>query len=131
MKTVYNRSNQEYKFDSIVDIPIAKFQARIKTTWHYRVFPSRNGIAQVEDPENGQKWTVDIVKNECDCTDFYEYQSPCSHAIAAARFLEIDLITLFDNHYSFLESILYTTFLFYFLESISYTTLFCSLSHIP
>jgi hypothetical protein len=73
MKTVYNRSNQEYKFNSIVDVPMAKFQARIKTARRYRVFPSGNGIAQVEDPENGQKWTVDIVKNKCDCTDFYEY----------------------------------------------------------
>ena len=73
IKIVYNRSNQEYKFDSIVDIPMAKFQARIKTARHYRVFPSRNRIAQVEDPENGQKWTVDIVKNECNCTDFYKY----------------------------------------------------------
>ena len=100
MKTVYDRSNQGQKFDSITDVPIAKFQARMKTTRRYRVFPSGNGIAQVEDPESGRKWTVDIVKKKCDCTDFYEYQSPCSHAIAASRFSEVDPITLFDNHYS-------------------------------
>jgi hypothetical protein len=72
----------------------------MKTSRRYRVFPSGNGIGQVEDPESGRKWTVNLPENECDCTDFYEYQSPCSHAIAAARFSDIDPITLFDNHYS-------------------------------
>lgn len=100
MKTIYNRSTTKQKSDSISDIPIAKFQARMKTARRYRVFPSSNGIGQVEDPESGQKWIVNLPENECDCTDFYEYQSPCSHAIAAARFSDIDPITLFDNHYS-------------------------------
>ena len=86
--------------DSIADVLIAKFQGRIKTSRCYQVFSSSNTIAQVKDPESGQKWIVDLVKNKCDCTDFYEYQSPCSHTIAAARFLEVNLITLFNNHYS-------------------------------
>jgi hypothetical protein len=100
MKTVYNRSTTKQRLQSISDIPIAKFQARMKTSRRYRVFPSGNGIGQVEDPESGRKWIVNLPENECDCTDFYEYQSPCSHAIAAARFSDIDPITLFDNHYS-------------------------------
>jgi hypothetical protein len=32
MKTVYNRSNQKQKLDSIADVPIAKFQGRMKTS---------------------------------------------------------------------------------------------------
>jgi hypothetical protein len=36
----------------------------------------------------------------CDCTDFNEYQSPCSHAIAAAKFLRIDSIELFDQYFT-------------------------------
>jgi hypothetical protein len=71
----------------------------MKTSRRYRVFPSSNGIAQVEDPESGRKWTVNLPENECDCTNSYEYQSPCSHAIAAARFSDTDPITLSDNHY--------------------------------
>lgn len=100
MKTVYYRSTTKQRLETISDIPIAKFQARLKISRRYRVFPSSNGIGQVEDPESGRKWTVNLPENECDCTDFYEYQSPCSHAIAAARFSDIDPITLFDNHYS-------------------------------
>jgi hypothetical protein len=53
MKTVYNRSTIKQSLDSISDIPIAKFQARLKTSRRYRVFPSSNGIGQVEDPESG------------------------------------------------------------------------------
>jgi hypothetical protein len=94
MKTVYNRSTTKQRSETISDVPIAKFSRR------YRVFPSSNGIGQIEDPETGQKWTVNLPENECDCTNFYEYQSPCSHAIAAARFSDIDPITLFYNHYS-------------------------------
>jgi hypothetical protein len=100
MKTVYNRLTTKQRLQSISDIPMAKLQARMKTSRRYRVFSSGNGIGQVEDPESGRKWIVNLPENECDCIDFYKYQSPCSHAIAAARFLDIDLITLFDNHYS-------------------------------
>jgi len=41
-----------------------------------------------------------LLENECECGDFYQYQSPCSHAIAVARYLEIDPLTLFDISYS-------------------------------
>ena len=67
----------------------------MKTYRRYRVFTSGNGIGQVEDPESGRKWTVNLAENECDCTDFYEYQSPCSHAIAAARFLDVNPISIY------------------------------------
>jgi hypothetical protein len=55
MKTVYNRSTTKQQLQSISDIPIAKFQARIKTSRQYRVFPSGNRIGQVEDPESSRK----------------------------------------------------------------------------
>jgi hypothetical protein len=41
-----------------------------------------------------------LTENKCECGDFYQYQSPCSHAIAVARYLEIDPLTLFDTGYS-------------------------------
>jgi hypothetical protein len=55
MKTVYDRSTICQKLDTIADIPMAKFQGRLKTSRRYQVFPSGSGIAQVEDPENGRK----------------------------------------------------------------------------
>ena len=38
-----------------------------------------------------------MLENECECGDFYHYQSPYSHAIAVARYLEIDPLSLFDT----------------------------------
>src|ERR1700710_1917511 len=100
MKTVYDRSTICQKLDTIADIPMAKFQGRLKTSRRYQVFPSGGGIAQVKDPESGRKWVVNLPENECECGDFYQYQSPCSHAIAVARYLEIDPLTIFDTSYS-------------------------------
>ena len=99
IKTVYNRSRTKQRLDYISDISRVKQQVR-KTSLLYRVLPSANGVAQVEDPETGQKWIVTLPENKRDCTNFYEFQQPCSHAITAARFSDIDPITLFDNYYS-------------------------------
>jgi hypothetical protein len=100
MKMIYTRSNQKQKLDSLTDIPMAQFQDRIKVSRRFQVFPSSNTMAQVEDPESGQKWIIDLEERQCSCTDFYEYQSSCSHVIAATRFLGVDPITLFDKLYS-------------------------------
>jgi len=35
MKTVYNRLTVDQKLDTIVDIPMAKFQGRLKTSRRY------------------------------------------------------------------------------------------------
>jgi hypothetical protein len=36
----------------------------------------------------------------CDCTNFWEYQGPCTHAIAAARSQSDDPLALFSNRYT-------------------------------
>lgn len=100
MKTVYNRSTTKQRVETISDIPIAKFQARLKASRRCRVSPSSNGIGQAEGPESGRKLILNLPENECDCTDVHEYQSSCSHAIAAAMFSDINPITIFDIHYS-------------------------------
>jgi hypothetical protein len=71
MKTVYDRSTICQKLDTITVIPMAKFQDRLKTSRRYQVFPSGSEIAQVEDPESGRKWVVNLPENECECGDFY------------------------------------------------------------
>ena len=72
----------------------------MKVFYRYRVYFSSNSIAQVEDPETSRKWVVDFDKKLCDCTDFYQFQSPCSHAIAAARILRIDPIDYFVDWFT-------------------------------
>ena len=101
MKTIYNRSTIKQRLETISDIPIAKFQARLKTSRRYRIFPSSNGIGQVERTlkaaENGLLICQKIIA-------IVRISISTNHLVltvfAAARFSDIDPITLFDNHYS-------------------------------
>jgi hypothetical protein len=65
------------------------------------VFPSGNGIYQVEIPDNftGFKYIINLTKELCTCKDFYEYQGPCTHTIAVSRYQGDDLLALFCNRY--------------------------------
>jgi hypothetical protein len=65
---------------------MVKFQVRLKTSQQYHVSPSSNRIYQVEIPDSGRKYIVNLAEKECDCGFFYEYQSPCAHGISAAKY---------------------------------------------
>jgi hypothetical protein len=64
------------------------------------VFPSGNGIFQVEIPDTGMKYIVNLAERLCDCKDFYEYQGPCTHAIAAIQRQGDDPLAFFLNRYT-------------------------------
>jgi hypothetical protein len=85
MKTVHDRGIRPQKGFPIADIPWAKFQERLKDSQRFRVFESGNGIYQVQIPDTGNKFTVNLREFICSCPNFWEYQAPCSHAICAAR----------------------------------------------
>ena len=93
----FRRRTEGSKSESLADVPMAKFKDRFKASRRYRVYPSNEAVAQVEDPESGRKWMVNLNEKHCDCTAFYQFQSPCSHAIAAARILRTDPVDYFDN----------------------------------
>jgi hypothetical protein len=86
MKTVYDRFHRVQRIDAIPNTPLAKFNDRAATSRRYRVFESGNGIYQVQIPNTGIKYVVNLKKWKCDCMDFQEYYSPCAHAIIAIRF---------------------------------------------
>ena len=79
---------------------MAKFQARLKTSQGYHVSPSSNRIYQVEIPQSGKKYVVNLAEKECDCGSFYEYESPCAHGIATAKYQAEDPLSFFYNAYS-------------------------------
>ena len=85
MKMVYDRSIAPQISPMIANVPMAKFGDRLKTARRYQVYPSGNGIYQVENPETGRKFILNTKESTCDCYDFEEYISPCSHAIAVTR----------------------------------------------
>lgn len=100
MRMVYYRFKEPQKSALLANIPMAKFEARQTAARQFRVFESGNGIYQVEESDSGRRFIVNLTETKCSCKNFYEYQSPCSHAIAAARHEEVDPISLFFDRYT-------------------------------
>ena len=73
MRMVYHRFKEPQQSPLLADVPMAKFKARQVTARQFRVFESGNGIYQVEQPDSGQRFIVNLTETECNCTDFYEY----------------------------------------------------------
>jgi hypothetical protein len=86
MKMVYDRLYKPQKSPLLIDILMAKFQARLKTSRQYHVSPLSNGIYQVQIPDSSKKHIVNLAKKEYDYRSFYEYQSPCAYGIATAKY---------------------------------------------
>jgi hypothetical protein len=70
MKTVHDRYRRPQRTTTITDIPLTKFNDRLKSSKRYRVFESGNGIYQVQIPDSGRKFTVNLGKRHCDCGNF-------------------------------------------------------------
>ena len=100
MKLIYDRAEKPQISLHLADVPWAKYSARLKNSRRYNVFPSGNGIFQVEIPDTGMKYIVNLSERLCDCKDFYEYQGPCTHAIAAIQRQGDDPLTFFLNQYT-------------------------------
>ena len=100
MKMFYERANRVQKSQLIADVPLAKFEGRMKISRRFRVFPSGNRVHQIEDPETGRKWVINLEERIYEYQNFYKYQSPCSHTIATTRYKEIDPISLFIPAYT-------------------------------
>ena len=99
MKMVYDRLHKPQKSPLLADILMAKFQARLTTSQRYHDSPLSNGIYQVEIPDSGRKYIVNLTKKECDCGSFYEYQSPYAHGIAVVKYQTEDPLSFFYNVY--------------------------------
>jgi hypothetical protein len=86
MKTIYDRSHRPQQSTEIADIPLLKFKDRLRSSHRYRVFESGNGVYQVQVPDSGSKFIVNLAQRTCTCMNFQEYVGPCTHAITACRF---------------------------------------------
>jgi SWIM zinc finger len=83
-------STIEFISTVLADVPFAKFKERQQTSRRYQVFKSKVGVYQVQIPDSGKKYTVELAENGCSCQNFWEYHSPCAHAIAACLFEAVD-----------------------------------------
>jgi hypothetical protein len=98
METVANRQKRQFK-DAIL-CPAVKhlFDKRLATARRYRVIPSSSTVFQVTN-EEGKDYIVNLRKKTCSCAQFREYGGPCSHAIQAAKAVQVDPYTLFREEY--------------------------------
>ena len=95
IKTIYDRYNRPQQSTELADVPLSKFKDRLKASHRHCVFESGNGIYQVQVPDSGSKFIVNLPKRTCTCGNFYEYSGPCAHAITACRFETVDLYAYF------------------------------------
>lgn len=100
METIYNRYRRPQQSTVLADTPLAKFKERQKASRRFHVFKSKEGVYQVQIPESGQKFTVELAENGCTCQNFWEYYGPCSHAIAACRYEATDPYEHFSKTYT-------------------------------
>jgi hypothetical protein len=100
MSLVFDRARKPQISLHLADTPWAKYLRRLEKSRRFNVFRSGNGVYLVEMPDSGVKDVVNLVDKLCDCKDFYEYQGPCTHAIAAMRRQGNDPLTLFLNRYT-------------------------------
>jgi hypothetical protein len=100
MQIIYQRYHEPQKSNVLCNIPWAKFQDRLKDSRRYQVFQSSTGICQVQIPDTGVKYTVNLKENSCSCNNFFQYRGPCAYAIAACRYEAEDPFDHFDSCYS-------------------------------
>ena len=85
MKTIHSRYIKSQQNSEICDVPYAKFKDRLESSRRYQVVISGNEIYQVQNPDTGLKYNIDLKKWDCTCKNFREYLTPCSHVIAACK----------------------------------------------
>ena len=90
MQLIHKRFHQKQHSEDLADVPLNLFNDRLKLSRRYQVFGSRNGLYQVQILDSSHKHVVNLPTNTCDCTNFREYSSPCTHAIAACKYATED-----------------------------------------
>jgi hypothetical protein len=100
MELVHNWSQEKQHSKHFADVPLAWFNDRLQRSQRYQVFGSGNGIYQVQIPDSGRKHIVNLIEHDCDCGDFYEYRSVCTHAIAACKYAVEDPFDHIDWKFS-------------------------------
>jgi hypothetical protein len=84
MGLIYERHMRLQK-GVIVNAILTLFEECKIKAQRYKVFPSRNGIYQIQIPHSGIKYTVKLKKAWCSCSWYIEYKIPYTYAIIALQ----------------------------------------------
>jgi hypothetical protein len=99
MQLVYQRYHTPQQNSVLCNIPYTKFQERLKESRRFQVFQSSTGVCQVQIPDTGIKYIVNLEERCCSYNNFFQYRGPCTHAIAACRYEAEDPFDHFDSVY--------------------------------
>jgi hypothetical protein len=99
MKTIHDRNKEIQESTELANVPLAKFKERLCSSRHFQVFESGDGIYSVQIPDTGVKYITNLRTRKCGCTYFWDYCSPCTHAITALRFEIEDPYQHFAQYY--------------------------------
>jgi predicted nucleic acid-binding Zn finger protein len=99
MQLVYQRYHAPQQNSILCNVPYTKFQERLKESCRYQVFQSSTRVCQVQIPDTGIKYIVNLEEKYCSCYNFFQYRGPCTHAIAACCYKAEDPFDYFDSVY--------------------------------
>jgi hypothetical protein len=101
METFCERRDRLQKDPTLTDSAKKGFDARYAISRRWRIL-SCNSLKVEVINESGKEFVVDLIDSarSCSCGRYVEYDSPCTHATVAARYLHIDPYSLFGHHYT-------------------------------
>jgi hypothetical protein len=99
IKTFYNRFYYPYQSQVLPNTQLQAFNKRLQNSQRYKVYQSGNGIYQVEYPDTGIKYIVDLPKKTCEYTNFQEYKSLYIYRIAACKYASLDPFKKFSVYH--------------------------------
>jgi hypothetical protein len=73
MSLLFDRARAPQISQHLANVPWSKSLNRLEKCRQFNVFPSGNRIYQVEIPDTGFKYVVNLADELCACKDFYEY----------------------------------------------------------
>lgn len=85
MTTVYTRAHEPSINGTslLAPKPLERFRERRHISRYYRIYSSTAHLHQIEKSDSTTRQTVNLRDKTCTCTNFQEFQSPCTHALAA------------------------------------------------
>jgi hypothetical protein len=99
MKTFHDWFHRVHQSTILPNAQLHAFNERLQTSRRYKVYQLGNHIYQVVHPDTGVKYIVNLQEKTCECTNFQEYKSPCTHAIAACKCASVDPFKKFSKYH--------------------------------
>jgi hypothetical protein len=99
IKTFYNRFHCLYQSQDLPNAQLQAFNKQLQHLQQYQIYQLGNSIYQVEHPDTGVKYIINLTQKTCKCTNFQEYKSLYIHRIAACKYVSLDPFKKFSKYH--------------------------------